>query len=352
MAFEAILPYCSGMFTRLTHPVKKCLLTALLTAAVGFVGAIFFSSSASASCITTWDLQNVRGEGVYETCGGDDWAYRVPLVDPVVFGGITYDDVYATTNSVVVFGFPDQTWMTYPPTPGISFQSNDWVPGVPGSGGFWPWSNSDEHFIITTTASGFVVDLAARPYYDYFGGEFIRNVLAFGRRADGTLEIQSFSSSSSGNYRNGCRLVPNGPIVDFETCGITPQVSLLAITQFVEQIANDEGPAGGGGAPEPEPGPPVVFEMVPDPEQQSRADSISGLSAIDETLVDITVNGNFIEKLRAIEVNGIKVPFGAWIQTSNSITFQTPKSETGTYEVQMYNGSVPVIERLTFKITG
>ena len=351
MAFEAIPPYSSGMFTRLTHPVKKCLLTALLTAAVGFVGAIFFSSSASASCITPWALQEVRGEGVYETCGGDDFAYRVPLVDPVVFGGITYNDVYATTNSVVVFGYPDQTWSTYPPTPGISFQSNDWVPSPPG-GGLWPYSSPDEHFIITTTESGFVVDLAARPFPNFGGGEFIRNVLAFGRRANGTLEIQSFSSSSLGNYRNGCRLVPNGPIVDFETCGITPQVSLLAITQFVEQITNDEGPAGGGGAPEPEPAPPVVYELAPDPIQQSRADSISGLSANVETLIDITVNGNFIEKLVAIEVNGKKVPFGAWIQTSNSITFQTPKSETGTYEVQMYNGSAPVIERLTFKITG
>jgi hypothetical protein len=64
------------------------------------------------------------------------------------------------------------------------------------------------------------------------------------------------------------------------------------------------------------------------------------------------VNGNFIEKLVAIEVNGKKVPFGAWIQTSNSITFQTPKSKSGTYEVQMYNGSVPILEQLTFKITG
>ena len=127
----------------------------------------------------------------------------------------------------------------------------------------------------------------------------------------------------------------------------------MAIAEnIIELIDENFAPDGGGGAPEPEPAPEVVFEVIPDPDQQSRADSISGLSANDETLIDITVNGNFIEKLVAIEVNGKKVPFGAWIQTSNSITFQTPKSETGTYEVQMYNGSVPVIERLTFKITG
>lgn len=319
--------------------MKSRVVVGIITIVAGLAGAVFVPSAASANCVTFEQIQGATAEGTYVTCGGDDISYRIPILDSVVFGGITYNDVYATTNSVVTFGSPDGTWSTYPPTPGISFQSLDWVEGVPGSP-YWYNSHSDEFFNITTTNSGFVVELQGRYYWTYPNGELIHNILAFGRNPDGTLQIQSFTSSSNENYRNGCRLTYNGPIIDFETCGITRQVSVEAITAFVEQIVDNDLP------------PPVVYEPVPDPAQQSRTEAISGVAGGDGTQVEITVNGNFIENVVAITVNNIKITPGSWSQTPTSVTFLAPKSKKGTYEVQIYNGSAPVVDSQSFMLIG
>jgi hypothetical protein len=317
--------------------MKSRVIIGLVSIVAGLAGAVFVPSAASANCVTVEQIQVATAEGTYVTCGGDDISYRIPISDSVVFGGITYNDVYATTNSVITFGSPDETWSNYPPTPGISFQSLDWVEGVPGSP-YWYNSHSDEFFNITTTNSGFVVELQGRYYWTYPNGELIHNILAFVRASDGTLNIQSFTSSSENQYRNGCRLTYNGPIIDFDTCGITPQVSLLAILELVDQIANNEVP--------------VVEGDRRDPIQQSKTDSISGLLNGDQSLVSITVNGNFIENIVAIMLNGEKISYGSWNQNLTSVTFLAPKSMSGVYEVQIFNAAVPLVNSQSFTLIG
>ena len=54
------------------------------------------------------------------TPGGDDTSYRLPLTTVVIFNGVEYTDVYATTNSVITFGQADGTYWDYPTTPSIS----------------------------------------------------------------------------------------------------------------------------------------------------------------------------------------------------------------------------------------
>jgi len=44
------------------------------------------------------------------TRGGDDVSYQIPLTVTVVYDGTTYQNVYATTNSVITFGRPDGTY--------------------------------------------------------------------------------------------------------------------------------------------------------------------------------------------------------------------------------------------------
>jgi hypothetical protein len=90
------------------------------------------------------------------TPGGDDNSYRIPITVPVVFNGVTYTNIFATTNSVITFGNPDGTFHTYPNTPSISIESRDW----------WalPSYNPDMHFIIRTSDGGFQVDGSYRPY--------------------------------------------------------------------------------------------------------------------------------------------------------------------------------------------
>ena len=324
----------------------------LLGAVVAFTGTVTFLSNASAACLTIADMNLAQGAGVYETCGGDDIAYRVPLAGDVVFGGETYSSIYASTNSAISFGRNDPTWWDFPSAPSIAFQNQDWVEAPPGSP-YWGPSDSEEFFNITTTESGFVVDLSGRRYPNI--GGLIRNVLAFVRYGDGTLNIQSFSSSSESQYRNGCRLGEQSQgfgIVDFETCGITRQVSLEAISLFVEVIENneivnppvEEGPLAPLG--------PLVEKFDPDPVQQSQNDSSSGLLSPDGTTVDITIIGNFIETVRSIQTNGKKISHGSWIQNPDSITFSALKSDSGSYTVQIFNGSVPLLEMLTFSLVG
>ena len=316
------------------------IMAGLLIAICGLSGIIIFPTPAAATCLSPWDIQSIRAEGTFETCGGDDSAYRVPLLNPVVFGGITYNDVYATTNSTVTFGREDANFWDFPYTPSISFQAYDWVEAFPG--GFWNGNDNQEYFNITTTNSGFVIDLSGRRFPHE--GDLIHNVLAFGRNPDGTLQIQSFTSSSNQNYRNGCVLTEGAAPVDFDTCGVTPQVSLMAITALVEQIVANDVP--------PEVAPEIVYEPSPDPAQQSRTDAISGIAGSDGTQEEVSVNGNFIENVVAITVNNAKITPGSWSQTPTSVTFLAPKSKNGVYEVQVYNGSAPVVDSQSFTLIG
>jgi hypothetical protein len=92
---------------------------------------------------------------VITTPGGDDSSYQIPLTTTVTFDGVEYDSVYATTNSVITFGRPDNTYWTYPMTPSISLYSMDWV--------VYPGWRSDEHLIISASDGGFQVDIYSRP---------------------------------------------------------------------------------------------------------------------------------------------------------------------------------------------
>jgi len=95
------------------------------------------------------------------TAGGDDVSYQIPLTVSVVYDGVTYENVYATTNSVITFGRPDGTYWTYPTTPSVSIESKDW----------WvlPQQMPDTHFIINVSEGGFQVDGNYRPYGTFTG---------------------------------------------------------------------------------------------------------------------------------------------------------------------------------------
>ena len=141
----------------------------LLVASIAFF-PVLFTQPAYADCVNTNQananaINNpptapAEGETVVVTtqvtCGGDDVSYRVAVPSSITFDGVSYQAVYATTNSVITFGNPDGTYWTYPSTPSLSIGSQDWVA--------YPSQHPDEHFIITTSALGFQIDLAARPY--------------------------------------------------------------------------------------------------------------------------------------------------------------------------------------------
>ena len=91
-------------------------------------------------------------------------------------------------------------------------------------------------------------------------------------------------------------------------------------------------------------------EMVPDPIQQSKITSISPTNTQDVTKVTVVIAGAFVEKITAIHINGISLPVESWTQTPSSISIKMPARIAGNYQIQVYNGSVPLLNSQSFTV--
>jgi hypothetical protein len=74
-------------------------------------------------------------------------------------------------------------------------------------------------------------------------------------------------------------------------------------------------------------------------------------SAVAGTPSPIVISGSFIEKISAIQINGISLAAGSWTQTATSVSFTMPAKSAGTYEIQLYNGAVPALKSQSFTFT-
>jgi streptogramin lyase len=118
-----------------------------------------------------------------------------------------------------------------------------------------------------------------------------------------------------------------------QVCGVTTSFSPFAAAPPVALVA----------AP--------MAVPVPDPVQQSKITALSVSTAIVGTSTPVTVSGTFVEKISAIHVNGVALAAGSWIQTSSSVAFTMPGKSAGTYQIQIYNGSAPVMKVQNFTFT-
>lgn len=188
---------------------------------------------------------------VVTTPGGDDSSYQVPLTTTVTFDGITYNSVYATTNSVITFGNPDGTYWDFPQTPSISLYSMDWV--------VYPWARSDEHLIIRASDGGFQVDISARPIWLQNPNIEATNInIVAAINTDGTVSI-SYSlvgPTYDGQTRTGVRLT-DGSVVTLEEYGIV---------QVEEPPVLEPEPVIPTPTPEPTPEPTTTPTPTPTPE--------------------------------------------------------------------------------------
>ena len=228
-----------------TFRYKKKLISLLTIIALS--QGLYGAPAASAACLDPEDMsEQINTIGTFEVCGGDDYSYRIPIAGTIVFGGVTYTSIFATTNSVITFGREDAEWRNFPNTPSISIQANDWVVD-----GFRAWDGSldenplnnrpDEYLIITVSDQAFRVDISARPFSTYFVdeedltpvGNANRRILDFTRQTDGTLRILYFSNdlNSDADVRNGCVLSEGAEAVTLEECGIITVASVEAITE-------------------------------------------------------------------------------------------------------------------------
>jgi len=191
------------------------------------------------------------------TPGGDDVSYQIPLSVTVVYDGVNYQNVYATTNSVITFGRPDGTYWDYPLTPSISIESRDW----------WalPDRMPDTHFIINVSEGGFQVDGTYRPY-GTFSGDTTNIVITAQIQTDGTVAYTYATSGPlSGNERTGARLV-DGTIVTLEEAGVV-QVEVPPVLEPIPVEPVPEPTPESPAPPTPEPvAPPIFIDYQPAPE--------------------------------------------------------------------------------------
>ena len=212
---------------------------------VALAGNLFFLSHARAEDVVPPEVTTIV------TNGGDDVSYHIPLTVSVVYDGVTYENVYATTNSVITFGRPDGTYWTYPTTPSVSIESKDW----------WvlPQQMPDTHFIINVSEGGFQVDGNYRPY-GTFTGDTTSIIITAQIQTDGTVAYTyAVNGPLAGNERTGAVLT-DGTVVPLEQIGIT-QVEEAPVLE-PEPVAPEPEPT-----PEPEPVAPEP-EVVPVPEPQ------------------------------------------------------------------------------------
>ena len=201
---------------------------------VALAGNLFFLSHARAEDVVPPEVTTIV------TNGGDDVSYHIPLTVSVVYDGVTYENVYATTNSVITFGRPDGTYWTYPTTPSVSIESKDW----------WvlPQQMPDTHFIINVSEGGFQVDGNYRPY-GTFTGDTTSIIITAQIQTDGTVAYSyAVDGPLSGNERTGAVL----------TDGTVVPLSEVNIIQVEEAPVLEPEPV----APEPEP---VPVDPVPEP---------------------------------------------------------------------------------------
>jgi hypothetical protein len=145
------------------------------------------------------------------TQGGDDVSYRIPLSVPIIFDGVSYTDVYATTNSVITFGAQDGTFWDYPLTPSISILSRDWWAIPSYSQSMW--------FIIRVSDGGFQIDGSYLPY-GTTSGEPTRIVITAQILNNGTVSYTyTVSGPLYGGERTGARL-NDGSVVSLEEADI------------------------------------------------------------------------------------------------------------------------------------
>lgn len=184
-----------------------------------FTSLFGFPENAHATCINYIQSQTIAAayEGDAEptvhhmdTCSGDDISYQIPIATTVTFDGVQYENIYATTNSVITFGQPDPTFWAYPNTPSISLYSMDWFPGVSNTTGL----------DIYYSEGGFQLNLNMVPFGNYGAEPSTVNILVAITNTGGLAVSYSYQGPEYQNLRTGVRL-HNGDIVSLEAWGAT-----------------------------------------------------------------------------------------------------------------------------------
>ena len=96
---------------------------------------------------------------------------------------------------------------------------------------------------------------------------------------------------------------------------------------------------------------PIAYIPIPDPVQQSKVTAVSPTSAVSGTPTSVIISGNFVEQISNILINGVAIPAKSWTQSTSQITFDLPSNSPGTYSIQIFNGSSPILATQMITLT-
>jgi hypothetical protein len=221
-----------------------------------------------------------------DTCSGDDISYQIPIATTVTFDGVQYENIYATTNSVITFGQPDGTFHTYPSTPSISLYSMDWFPGVSNTSGL----------DIYYSEGGFQLNLNMVPFGNYGAQPSTVNILVAITNTGGLAVSYSYQGPEYQNLRTGVRL-HNGDIVSLEAWGAT-QVSPNSPAPTLQAEPIPEPSPTPTQQPSPEPSPtPTESPITPEEQQEQVAEAAQLASEIsDLNNLIASINGDTLSE--------------------------------------------------------
>ena len=185
-----------------------------------FASSLWLIDDAHATCVNYLESQTIAAayEGdqiptvhTMDTCSGDDVSYQIPIATTITFDGVEYSSIYATTNSVITFGQPDNTYWAYPNTPSISLYSMDWFAGI---------NSAPNGLDIYYSEGGFQINLQAFPYGQWNAPASNINILVAITNTGGISVAYSYQGPEYSNLRTGVRL-HDGSIVSLEAWGAT-----------------------------------------------------------------------------------------------------------------------------------
>lgn len=174
-----------------------------------FASCVSYLESTTIAGAYNGDLQPTVHE--MQTCNGDDTGYQIPIATTITFDGVQYDNIYATTNSVITFGQLDPTFHTYPSTPSISLYSMDWYPGI---------NNAPNGLDIYYSEGGFQINMQAIPFGQWDAQPSNINILVAITNTGGLAVTYSYQGPQYEGMRTGVRL-HDGSIVSLEAWGAT-----------------------------------------------------------------------------------------------------------------------------------
>jgi hypothetical protein len=211
-------------------------------------------------------------------------------------------------------------------------------------------SASSESATAGRPISGYAINSLSESAYDFTITPAIENGLTFSS-STGLISGTPLSSAASKTYTiTGKKLTAGEVPGDYTAYYASATFTISVASAPTPPAPTPPAPTPPAPTP-PAPTPPVQIIPTPDPVQQSKITDISPSTTTAGNATPVVISGTFIEKISSIQINGVALPSGSWVQSSATVSFSMPSRAPGVYQIQIYNGSSPVLKPITFTYT-